>query len=190
MADFRDAIVNIRTRCPGCFDQGFPMYLRAAATAFTALTAAILLMACDQGSGPGESDPRELLTGQGWMVKSHTVEPGLELVEGELPVTDMLASRAGCVKDDIHRFSKSGDYTIDDGGTRCTYDEMVGLELNLLWNLDAEGSKITFTNDGRPVNQSWMIETLSNKTLKVKLISSEEWVDGKSHTEWLEFRAN
>lgn len=150
------------------------------------LSAALLMTACDKGSGPSEESPKSLLVGKDWEGKTHTIAPGMEVGNGEPLLTDWFEITPACNHDDIYRFEQNGRYSVDAGTSRCSYQEATGPIEKGRWTLNAEGTALTLKGDYAMEAVVWTVEELGGERFRATFAYPIH-LNGKAQTETVIF---
>lgn len=117
----------------------------------------------------------ELLSRAPWILTASTFNPGI-LFEGYGLITDYFAILSDCRKDDLWDFSENGNYTLEDGETKCdpldpsifdygtwafNSDETVVILTSNVYNGSTEYNILELTEQTFKVS-SMLVDTLSN----------------------------
>lgn len=157
--------------------------------ALTSLSAALLLMACqDNGTGPTVEEKKAFLVGKNWVAESRTLSPGFKMDPSAPAVTDYFMLSGACQKDDIRRFSAQGRYTLDAGAERCM-GEGFGGSPDGNWIQSADGKSIILDLDSDSDSTLWTVEQLTATSLKVSYASPAVFGDGSKQRETLVLKA-
>jgi hypothetical protein len=148
----------------------------------------LVFAGCDKGAAPTAEGPKSLLTGKDWSGKVHTVTPGLEMGNGQAPITDWFQLSPACAHDDTWRFESDGTYAVDAGKSRCEFQDATGPVERGRWTLDAEGKTLTLRGEYAMEPQAWALKDLDGKSFQASF-AYPITLNGKAQTETVTFEA-
>lgn len=127
------------------------------------ITACLLVSfySCKKDDDPTNT---ELLCSQPWMLSASTFDPPFHITDFGA-ITDYYAILAPCRKDDIWSFKTNGDYTIEDGASKCNPLDPTVLEFGS-WVFNTDETVIT-TSTTYYYTEYTILE-LSSQTLQVR----------------------
>jgi hypothetical protein len=105
----------------------------------------IIALSCSKDDA---ATKKEMLTGKNWILTAETINPGLDF-GGGIIITDIYSQYDQCYKDNIANFTTSGNYTFEEGPTKCdSNDPQVFDAGTWTFNSDETILVVTSTTDG------------------------------------------
>ena len=105
----------------------------------------IMTLSCSKDE---EATKKEMLTGKNWILTAETINPGIDF-GGGIIITDLFSQYEECYKDNIANFTSSGNYTFEEGPTKCdSNDPQVFDSGSWTFNSDETILVITSTTEG------------------------------------------
>jgi hypothetical protein len=127
------------------------------------LSSAILFYSCKKET---QKTKTELLTNGTWVIKSYTINPGINFGTGL--VTNIYSTLASCEKDNITQFLTNQTYTITEGATKCNATDPQVLESGT-WKFTNNEQNLEL-NSGSPT--SFTINSLTDNNLDISLVEN------------------
>jgi hypothetical protein len=140
----------------------------------------ILIFACKKDE---ELTKTDLLCSQPWILTSSTFSPPYP-IEDFGAIADYYAILAPCRKDDIWSFKKNGDYTLEDGVSKCDPLDPTVLDFGT-WIFNSDETVLT-TNNGIYFTEYSILE-LTKQTLQVRTMIVDtlqnvyNWTESYAH---------
>lgn len=131
-----------------------------------------------------EKSKTELLTHHSWIIKSHTINPAIDLGTGVL-ITDLYANEffyPACTKDDFMTFKDNGQVISDEGATKCSAGAPQTTTQS--WTFNSDETVITISELDGSDPESLNISSLTEDQV---VISTSEAIDNVVYTSTITF---
>lgn len=118
-----------------------------------------------------ETTKKDLLSGKNWVVTALTITPGIN-IGGGVVISDLYAQTDDCTNDDISNFAASGNYTFEEGPTKCDVNDPQVSDTGT-WTFNSDETILVITSSsGYVVN--FKIQELTASKL---IVTNEETFD-------------
>ena len=140
----------------------------------------VLIFACKKDE---ELTKTDLLCAQPWILTSSTFSPPYP-IEGIGAIADYYAYLSPCRKDDIWSFKKNGDYTREDGVSKCNATDPTVYDFGT-WIFNSDETVLT-TNNGYYFTEYSILE-LNKQALQVRTMIIDtldniyNWTESYAH---------
>lgn len=153
--------------------------------------AGLWLSACEDSSGPAlpasAAEAKNLLVAVKWTPAAKTVNPGFDINDDGVIVTNLFAHEEPCQHDDFMQFTADGKWTGDEGPAKCDPEDPQ--LLSGTWTLTADGDSLIISDDSMPGDELVAkIVGLTSNRLSLTA-SSDNWPDGATREETFTWKA-
>jgi hypothetical protein len=127
----------------------------------------------------------ELLCRDSWILSASTFTPGI-FIEGYGLITDYFAILSNCTKDDLWDFNENGNYTLEDGPTKCDPLDPSVFDYGT-WAFNSDETVVILTSNVYYGTTEYNILELTEQTLKVSsmlvdtLSNAYTWTETYTH---------
>jgi hypothetical protein len=129
----------------------------------------IIIMSCEKDE---EASKKEMLAGKNWILTAETINPGIDFGGGVI-ITDLFSQYDQCFKDNLINFTSSGNYTFEEGPTKCDSNDPQVFDAGT-WTLNSDETVLVITSSTDGV----MNLTIQELTGSKLIVTYEETYDG------------